>query len=370
MRLAPDFGQLGDADVVIVGAGPAGAAAAAYLAEAGIDVLLLDKATFPRDKVCGDGLTPRAVRELDLLDVPRDSTWLPIYGLRVIATAHRLELPWPRGGTYPDHGLTKPRADFDAALLAHARAAGARIVQGVTVTAPLLSPSGRVIGVRLHPTTDDAAPNPPTTSPLPASPQSAAPSMSGSLDDVAPHHPPTPSPLPVSPQPAAPSPAGAAAPLAGPTAASPAAGGPGPGGPPRGSAGAARGDAAGWAVRARVVVGADGAASRLALAVGRRQRTDRPIGVAARTYVAAPERREPVAYMESHLELWDGPPGESNLLPGYGWIFPLADGRLNLGLGTVRSGRPNANPRTTTHPRPAPSPHQTHLPTTPTSPSE
>ena len=52
------------ADVIIVGAGPSGSATAAYLAMAGLDVLLLEKAAFPREKVCGDGLTPRAVREL------------------------------------------------------------------------------------------------------------------------------------------------------------------------------------------------------------------------------------------------------------------------------------------------------------------
>ena len=50
-----------EADVIVVGAGPAGATTAFYLAQSGLDVLLLEKATFPREKVCGDGLTPRAV---------------------------------------------------------------------------------------------------------------------------------------------------------------------------------------------------------------------------------------------------------------------------------------------------------------------
>ena len=58
------------ADVIVVGAGPAGSATAAYLAMAGLDVLLLEKTTFPREKVCGDGLTPRAVRELITLGIP------------------------------------------------------------------------------------------------------------------------------------------------------------------------------------------------------------------------------------------------------------------------------------------------------------
>lgn len=66
------------ADVVVVGAGPGGSATAAYLAQQGLDVVLLEKATFPRDKICGDGLTPRAVKELISLGV--DTTGGPATG--------------------------------------------------------------------------------------------------------------------------------------------------------------------------------------------------------------------------------------------------------------------------------------------------
>jgi menaquinone-9 beta-reductase len=61
------------ADVIVVGAGPAGASTAYHLAEAGLDVLLLEKSAFPRDKICGDGLTPRAVRQLIAMGIDLDA---------------------------------------------------------------------------------------------------------------------------------------------------------------------------------------------------------------------------------------------------------------------------------------------------------
>jgi flavin-dependent dehydrogenase len=61
---APNQPPAEEADVIVVGAGPAGATTAFYLAQSGVDVLLLEKSRFPREKVCGDGLTPRAVKSL------------------------------------------------------------------------------------------------------------------------------------------------------------------------------------------------------------------------------------------------------------------------------------------------------------------
>jgi len=238
-----------DADVVVVGAGPAGSSTAFWAASAGLDVLLVDKATFPRDKVCGDGLTPRAVAELVRMGVPlrEQDGWIRNRGLRVHGGGHTIELPWPELSSYPSYGLAKARTSLDALLVDHARAAGAKVLEGTRVTGPLHDErTGRVVGVT-----------------------------------------------------------------------------------------ARTADGSETTYRAPVVVAADGVSSRLATALGRTTRPDRPMGVAVRTYFRSPRHDDP--WMESHLELWDGEPGRSNLMPGYGWIFALGDGTVNVGLGSVSS---------------------------------
>ena len=142
-----------EADVIVVGAGPA-SATACYLARAGIDVLVLEKATFPREKVCGDGLTPRAVKALAGMGVPigEQDGWLRNKGLRIIGGGVRLELPWPELSSYPGYGLVRSRLDFDETLARTAQKAGARLLEGVTVTAPVLDDSGRIAGVQARPT--------------------------------------------------------------------------------------------------------------------------------------------------------------------------------------------------------------------------
>jgi menaquinone-9 beta-reductase len=139
-----------EADVIVVGAGPAGSTTAAYLARSGLDVLLLEKTSFPREKVCGDGLTPRAVKALVSLGIPLEEQdgWLPNKGLRIIGGGVRLEMPWPDLATYPGYGLMRNRLDFDETLARNAQKSGARLIEGITVTGPERDDrTGRITGV-------------------------------------------------------------------------------------------------------------------------------------------------------------------------------------------------------------------------------
>jgi len=243
------------ADVIVVGAGPAGSTAAIYLARAGVDVLLLEKSVFPRDKVCGDGLTPRGVKQVLALgvDVSGDD-WLRNKGLRVVGGGTSLELPWPVLQDYPDFGLVRPRRDFDQMLADLAVKAGARLHVGTTVTGPVRDErTGAIVGVL------------------------------------------------------------------------------------------ARSDNGPGSFSAPIVIAADGVSARVALGMGINKRDDRPLGVAVRRYYKSPAKTHD-DYLESHLELWDRTNAASpQLLPGYGWIFGLGDGTVNVGLGMLNSSKAFGN---------------------------
>lgn len=130
------------ADVAVVGAGPAGSAAALSLARQGRRVLLVDKARFPRDKCCGDGLTTAALRYLDHAGLnPRDvPSWQPV-SEAVIRTSvgRQVAFPLPAGGTF---AATARRCDLDAALVRLADAAGAEVIEGCAVRAAARSVDG------------------------------------------------------------------------------------------------------------------------------------------------------------------------------------------------------------------------------------
>lgn len=237
-----------DADVVVVGAGPGGASTAYHLAKAGVDVAVLEKASFPRDKICGDGLTPAAVVELLAMGI--DTTgWARNDGLRVLGGGHCQEYPWPEQKTLPGYGLCRQREKLDHELILQAQKAGARLFENHTVVEAITNPQGRVTGVVAR-------------------------------------------------------------------------------------VGRAEQQQLVQA-NAKLVVDAGGVAARLATSLGIAKKTNRPLGVAARAYFKSPRANDNM--MESHLQLWSGKPGESELLPGYGWIFALGDGTVNVGLGSVSS---------------------------------
>ncbi|WP_375491746.1 geranylgeranyl reductase family protein [uncultured Jatrophihabitans sp.] len=244
--LAPDADN--HADVVVVGAGPSGSSAAYWLARSGLDVALVEKSTFPREKVCGDGLTPRGTRALvDMgIDVSESNGWLHNRGLRVIGGGQRLHLDWPELTSFPPFGLVRPRADLDAMLAQQAQSAGARLYQNVSVTEPILDASGRVVGV----------------------------SGKTKAKDVVRFH-------------------------------------------------------------APLVLTCEGVSGKLAQRLDVHRNDKRPLGVAVRRYYRSPKSDDD--YLESWLELWDGKPNQSDLLPGYGWIFGMGDGTVNAGLGVLNS---------------------------------
>ncbi len=134
-------------DIAVIGGGPAGAATAIRAARQGAKVVVVEKGAHGRDKVCGDGLTPRAVAALHELEIPLDGAH-HIDGLRMIAGSRVRELPWTSpGDRFPNYGAVWPRRRLDAALIDAAAASGADI-RFETDGQPIVELGGRVTGVR------------------------------------------------------------------------------------------------------------------------------------------------------------------------------------------------------------------------------
>ena len=134
-------------DLLIIGGGPAGAATAIRAARGGATVRLFEKGEKGRDKVCGDGLTPRAVAALDELDVDLTDAHR-IAGLRMIAGRTQRELPWPDNGRFAPHGAVWPRRRLDERLISLAGEAGAELEFNADAV-PILD-NGRVVGVEAN----------------------------------------------------------------------------------------------------------------------------------------------------------------------------------------------------------------------------
>jgi geranylgeranyl reductase family protein len=233
-------------EVLVVGGGPAGAATAYWLARAGHDVVVLERKTYPREKTCGDGLTPRAVHQLEEMGLGDGLTHFHRYdGLRAIAHGITLELQWPDHPIYPSYGYVVRRRDLDKMVADRAVAAGATIRQGCEAIAPVLE-GGLVRGAVVKDKATDATEE----------------------------------------------------------------------------------------VRARYVVVADGANSRFGRALGASRNRSFPQGMAIRGYYESPLHAEP--WIESALDVRDR---NGNSLPGYGWIFPVGDGTINVGIGLLSTFR-------------------------------
>src|SRR3984893_16950542 len=127
-----------DADVIIAGAGPAGAAAAFHLARSGTSVTILDRVTFPRDKVCGDFVGPSALVELDSLGVSRMDGYARTNIARraalYIGGEELISRPFPEIEGIPSHGRVIPRLALDKFIVDAARSAGARVMEGFRLT--------------------------------------------------------------------------------------------------------------------------------------------------------------------------------------------------------------------------------------------
>jgi geranylgeranyl reductase family protein len=266
-------------DVLVIGAGPSGAACAYWLAEAGWDVAVVERKHFPREKTCGDGLTPRAVRQLEDMGLGAGLDNAHRYdGLRACAFGSVLELPWPSHPSFPAYGYVITRHDLDQMVAEHAVKAGATLYQGVEAVSPLFADKA-----------SDAEP----------------------------------------------ARAGAAGGAGG-------AGGAGAAGnvfrdggrlPPCTGA-TVRDKESGQVrdIRARIVVVADGANSRFGRSLGTARNTSYPMGMALRGYFRSDRHEE--RFIESHLDIRDK---SGAVVPGYGWIFPLGDGRVNVGVGVLSS---------------------------------
>ena len=225
-------------DLAITGGGPAGSAAAWQAAQTGARVVLLDKAEFPRDKPCGDGLTPRAVGYLQKMGLAGEVAKFHRVNRAKVFSPREWELSFPHRPGMPDHGHVARRLELDALLLKNAESAGAEVRQSAEVVGPIVDDDGRVTGVTIK---------------------------------------------------------------------------------------------SGEQVLADAVISADGAYSPVKRALRLDSRYNGYSAIAIRAEM--PVNRPDADSLDIYLKL----AFQGDQLPGYGWVFPLGEGRVNIGLGYVNS---------------------------------
>jgi geranylgeranyl reductase family protein len=226
-------------DVAIVGGGPSGSAAAHYLATKGHSVLVCEKKSFPREKTCGDGLTPRAVKELEEMGLADElATWERVAGLRVHAAGRTLDLAFPKLKDWCDYGLVKPRKDLDQIVLNKAEEGGAKVLYETEAKEPLFE-GGALVGFKAKRGLDEEE------------------------------------------------------------------------------------------IRAHFVISAEGAATKFTRALGRERKPSYPMGFAIRQYFRSP--LEHSGWFDAYLDVKSA----DSALPGYGWVFPVGDGTVNVGVGLL-----------------------------------
>jgi menaquinone-9 beta-reductase len=236
-------------DVLVVGGGPSGAACAYWLANAGHDVVMVERKRYPREKTCGDGLTPRSVRQLEDMGLTSElaAAGHRYSGLRSHAFRRTLEMSWPDHPELPGYGYVITRKDLDALVADRASKAGAAVWEATEAVEPIVMGGlvrGALVAPRSYPGVDR------NTEPV--------------------------------------------------------------------------------AIRARYTVVADGANSRFGRSLGTNRNRDYPLGMAIRGYWMSPRHDEP--WIDSWLDIRDK---AGHVLPGYGWIFPVGDGRINVGIGLL-----------------------------------
>ena len=234
-------------DLLVIGGGPAGAATAYWAASAGLSTAIVEKKKFPRQKTCGDGLTPRAVHQLSEMHLEQELAEYHKYeGLRAIAHDKSIEMKWPDHPIFPSYGFVVRRCDLDTMVVENAIKEGAEFFEGMEATRPLDS-SDSGIGGALVLNTDNGE----------------------ELE-----------------------------------------------------------------MKAKFVAIADGANSRFGRSLGSNRNKSYPMGMAIRGYFESPLDKEP--WIESALDVKDR---NGNSMPGYGWIFPVGNGTINVGIGLLSTFR-------------------------------